>query len=162
MGAEPDVAGAWGGPSAPGWRVLGQLGAVWLLGSALLTTAIPALGPLLFVGWRAVLVGLLVVVVLAMGLLWLIARSTASVTVLGARPGLWVLLVFVGGLALARLGWRWTDEVGLGVSSDRTLTMLLGGVPHVLVAGLLLRGWRPRLAAGLTLVGLLGLGVLRR
>ncbi|GIJ13195.1 hypothetical protein ACFFMR_25945 [Micromonospora andamanensis] len=49
--------------------------------------------------------------------------------------------------------------MGLAVSSDRTLTMLLGGVPHVLVAGLLLRGWRRRLAAGLTLVGLLGLGV---
>ncbi|WP_433553966.1 hypothetical protein ACQP08_12945 [Micromonospora zamorensis] len=159
MGAEPDVTGAWGGPLTPGWRVLGQLGAVWMLGSALLTTVIPALAPLLFVGLGAVLVGLLVVVVLGVGLLRLIARSTASVTVLGTRPGLWALLVLVGGLALARLAWRWTDEVGLGVSSDATLTLLLGGVPYVLVAGLLLRGWRPRLAAGLALVGLLGLGL---
>ncbi|WP_328375525.1 hypothetical protein OHQ88_13290 [Micromonospora zamorensis] len=159
MGAEPDVTGAWGGQLTPGRRALGQLGAVWMLGSALLTTAIPALAPLLFVGWGAVLVGLLVVVVLGVGLLRLIARSTASVTVLGTRPGLWALLVLVGGLALARLAWRWTDEVGLGVSSDGTLTLLLGGVPYVLVAGLLLRGWRPRLAAGLALVGLLGLGL---
>ncbi|PYC74965.1 hypothetical protein C7C45_03505 [Micromonospora arborensis] len=159
MDAEPDVTVAWGGLSTPGRRVLVQLGAVWLLGTTLLTAAIPALAPLLFVGWGAVLVGLLVVVVLGAGLLWLIARSTASVTVLGARPGLWVLLVLAGGLALARLGWRWTDEVGLGVSSDATLTLLLGGVPFVLVAGLLLRGWRPRLAAGLALVGLLGVGL---
>ncbi|MGC4749882.1 hypothetical protein ACLQ28_30110 [Micromonospora sp. DT201] len=159
MHAEPDVTVARGGLSTPGRRVLGQLGAVWLLGSTLLTTVIPALAPLLFVGWGAVLVGLLVVVVLGAGLLWLIARSTASVTVLGSRLGLWALLVLAGGLALALLGWRWTDEVGLGISSDPSLALLLGGVPYVLVAGLLLRGWRPRLAAGLALVGLLGFGL---
>src|SRR5262249_25528017 len=112
-------------------------------------------------------VGLLGAVALAGALavpayLIVVIRVTREVSVLGATGGrrvLWALLVTVVGTAGWAIGWSVTRVGGLGISRNMLLTLLLGGVPFALVAGLLVRGWQVSVAAlGLSVV-LIGAGV---
>ncbi|MFE9206402.1 hypothetical protein [Micromonospora sp. NPDC007230] len=140
-----------------------QLGAVWALGGLLLPAVVQGLAPLLFIGWGAVLAGALGGVAAVVTCLWLVITPTGSVSVLGGtapRRACWALLVFGGGAALWRLGWAVTDEAQLGVSNHQVLTVVLGGVPFVLMAGMLLRPRPLRLGAAAALVGVAALGLL--
>ncbi len=76
-----------------------------------------------------------------------------------ARP-LWVLLVGAGGL----VGWSYaavvTFAAGFGATTQLILAYTGGGLPFVLVAGLLLRPWRANVVAGGMCAGLVGAGFL--
>lgn len=132
-----------------------QLGAAWVVGAV----APPML-------WRALLItiftgamGLSIVIVLVgavLACLIVVITATHEVSILGATGGLrvlWALFVLGWGSAGWALGWATTDVAGLGISHNPQLTFVLGGVPFVLAAGLLLRGWQFGTAA-------LGLSVL--
>ena len=139
-----------------------QLAAAWAVGGIALPIA-----------WRAVLVaafaggqgtaGVLALVTVAILLAYLIAVITATraVSVLGGTPArrvLWALLVLGGGTIGWGSGWAVTDGVGHAVSGSLIPTVILGGLPFVLTAGLLLRGWQLRTAAVGLIVALLGTG----
>mgnify|MGYP001259221190 CR=1 FL=1 len=140
-----------------------QLGLVWALGAFGPSSAYGLLVVLLFADNTGVLAAVLLALAVGfVGLLWLTVRLTAPASVLGGtgpRQLGWALLVFGAGTVLWGFGWALTDEAGLGISGDRGLRLLCGGLPYVLVAGLLLRGWRRRLAAGTLLVVVLGFGL---
>jgi hypothetical protein len=118
-------------------------------------------------GWNGVGIAILVSAVLLLAYLIAVAAATRTVSVLGGTSGLrvlWALLVLTLGSVGWLLGWIVSDEVGLGISHNALLTLLLGGVPFALVAGLFLSGWRYRsVAAGvIVLLMVAGIVALRR
>ncbi|MGI5175399.1 hypothetical protein ACQEVZ_03595 [Dactylosporangium sp. CA-152071] len=142
---------------------VGQLAGVWMLGSVGLPAAVGVVVAAAFAHSTAGLAGGGIVVAgVFLLVLWLIVRATAAASVLGGTTGRqvwWVLLVLGFGVALWGFGWALTDEAGLGVSRDGTLTLLCSGIPFALVAGVLLRGWPARLTAAGTLVALVAAGL---
>ena len=142
--------------------IAAQLVAVWLLGAMGLPMGFGLVAVAVFVGSGAMLVAVLVAAALAIGYLWFVVRLTAPVSLLGAtapRRALWVLLVLGGGTAMWGAGWALTDEAGLGISHNTALTLIFGGVPFVLVAGVLLRRWYLSLTALVVLLGLVATGL---
>jgi hypothetical protein len=150
---------------APGRSALaaGQLLAVYALGAVGVPVVLGIGLLLLFVGTEAAALAAAVgVPVVFLVVLWLIVKATADASVLGATSGgraLWALLVLGFGAALWMFGWALTDAVGLGVSDNRGLVAMCSGLPFVLVAGVLLRGWPARLTAAGSLVALLAAGL---
>ncbi|SBT41838.1 hypothetical protein [Micromonospora auratinigra] len=143
-----------------------QLAATWALGGLILPGILPQLAVLLFAGLGVVAIAALILGALLVGALWAVAEATASATALGATRGRrvrWAVLVAGVGTVLWRLGWVVTDTAGLRVSSNGLLTVVLGGVPFALVAGLLLRARRQRRGAlaALVLLAAAGLVALR-
>ncbi|MEU5865066.1 hypothetical protein ABZ815_28120 [Nonomuraea sp. NPDC047529] len=152
------------GPTVPKpVRVLAHLAAAWTVGSLILPAAGMVLMILLFaVNETAPLVAAALAVAAILGYLVFVIKATRDVSVLGTTLGgrlLWALLVLGLGTAGWLLGWRVTDIAGLGVSRDALLTFLLGGVPHALVAGVFVRGWRYRAVALGLILALLAAGV---
>jgi hypothetical protein len=134
-----------------------QLGGAWVVGALVLPTVWGVLVAALFAGSAGLLLGIAgISAVAVLAYLIVLVTATRAVSVLGAGAGrrvLWALLVLGGGTAGWALGWAATDVAGLGVSRSQPLTVLLGGVPFAVVAGLFLRGWRYSVtAAGLTVV----------
>lgn len=142
--------------------IAAQLVAVWLLGAVAIPMGFGLVAVAVFAGSEAMLLAVLVAAALAIGYLWLVIRFTAPVSLLGAtapRRALWALLVFGGGTAMWGAGWALTDEAGLGISHHTVLTLIFGGVPFVLVAGVLLRRWYLSLTALVVLLGLVATGL---
>lgn len=140
-----------------------QLSAVWLLGAAILPTAVRLLALSTFGGIGAVVIAALACAAIVAAYLWLVIGMTAQVSFLGAtaaRRALWVLLMFGFGTALWWLGWAVSDEAELGISTSGPLTLVLGGVPFALVAEMLLFGRILRLTAVAALVGIAAFGLI--
>ncbi|MFI7704069.1 hypothetical protein [Nonomuraea sp. NPDC049480] len=143
--------------------IAAQLGAVWAVGAIALPLVwrflpVAALGG----GERGIALVALLGALLVLAYLIVVITVTRRVSALGATVigrVLWALLVLGPGTAGWALGWAATDVAGLGVSRSGLLTPLLGGIPFILAAGMLLRGRRLSLTAlGLSVV-LIGAGV---
>jgi hypothetical protein len=138
-----------------------QLGVVWAVGAVGLPWAVGAMVMLLLGSGGAAAVYPFVVGGLLIAALWAVVRATSQVTRLGGSgPGrvVWALLVGVVGAALWALGWAVADEAGLGVSGSPVLATVLSGVPFLLVAAMLLRGWQLNASAVLALLGVTAYG----
>ncbi|WP_432958351.1 hypothetical protein [Micromonospora haikouensis] len=139
-----------------------QLAGVWLVGAFVLPAMVEGLPVLLLGGVGLLAVAALACTVLLVVFLAVLIHGTAPASVLGATGGrraAWVALVLGFGTILWRLGWALTDEIGAGISGRPGLTALLGGVPFVLVAGVLQRQARWRFAAVAAFVGLAATGL---
>ncbi|MER6171911.1 hypothetical protein [Streptosporangium sp. NPDC001681] len=143
--------------------IAAQLGATWAVGAIALPLVWRFLPVAAFGGGESgvVLVALLGAL-LILAYLIVVITATRRASALGATVigrVLWALLVLGAGTAGWALGWAATDVAGPGVSRSGLLSSLLGGIPFVLAAGMLLRGWRLSLTAlGLSVV-LIGAGV---
>jgi hypothetical protein len=138
-------------PATAGATAVGQLVAVVLLATTLLTVASGALVAVALSGHGEAV--LLVLPVLAVLLLRVIAGATPAAMPLGRTGGgrwLWALLVAVGGTVVLATGWSVLDHV----THPGGALLALAGVPYALVAGLLLSGRRPRVTAAAILVAL--------
>ncbi|WP_144420233.1 MULTISPECIES: hypothetical protein [Micromonospora] len=139
-----------------------QLAGVWLVGAVVLPAMVAGLPVLLLGGVGLLAVAALACTVLLVVFLAVLIHGTAPASVLGATGGrraAWVALVLGFGTILWRLGWALTDEIGAGISGRPGLTALVGGVPFVLVAGVLQRQARWRFAAVAAFVGLAATGL---
>ncbi|WP_328476197.1 hypothetical protein OHA21_21280 [Actinoplanes sp. NBC_00393] len=98
---------------------------------------------------------LLVIPVMAVLVFRVVAGATAAVTPLGRTPGgRWWWAVLVCGLGSVALAACWA--ILAAVTRPTGGHLVLAGLPYALVAALLLRGRRPRLAAGLVSLLLVG------
>jgi hypothetical protein len=141
--------------------VANQLVGVWVLGSLVLPLAVGLLLVLAYAGGGgAVVVGAVVALVGCVAYLGVVIAATREASFLGAGVGgrsVWVGLVSGLGTAGWVLGWAITDAAGFDVAGRPFLIALTGGLPFVLVAGLLVRGWRVNaVALALTLVLVVG------
>ncbi|MEV4757544.1 hypothetical protein AB0J86_20865 [Micromonospora sp. NPDC049559] len=142
--------------------VVAQLGAVWVLG-----TALPMSGVILVLaayvgGTVLVVVSALLTTAVVLACLFAVVTSTREVSLLGAtarRRALWAVLVLVLGSVGWLLEYRLVDITALGGSPGPLLTYLLWGFPFALVAGVFLRGWPYRFGAPAVALVLVGAGL---
>ncbi|MFI6816590.1 hypothetical protein ACIBG7_29595 [Nonomuraea sp. NPDC050328] len=143
--------------------IAAQVAGAWVVGAVAMPLALQILLIAAFAGGTSLLVvAVAVSLAVVMAYLIVLVKATHQASPLGAtawRRAAWAGLVLGAGTAGWALGWAATDAAGLGVSGDAQATLLLGGLPYALVAGMLLRPW-PFSAAALALsVALTGAGV---
>ncbi|WP_436529331.1 hypothetical protein [Actinoplanes sp. HUAS TT8] len=144
--------------SSPRVQAVSQLLLVWLVGSIVPYGAVVLVIAAAFAQAPGVAIALVMVAALVVVavLFRVIAGATKSAMPLGetgtGRWG-WTLLVLGGGAVLLRVGWSVVDSL-----DSRPSLTLLAGLPFALVAGLLLRGWRPRAVTAGVLLALVVAG----
>jgi hypothetical protein len=123
--------------------IAAQVCAAWAVGAmAPLAVTQALIGAMFARSGVALLAVASVALAIVVLVLYAAVTGTRVVTGMGATAAgrvLWALLVAGGGAIGWSLGWAVTDAAGLGVSRSPALTVLLGGVPFALVAGLLYR-----------------------